>query len=180
MFEHYPAKRMELFIIVVLFTTCFSYTASRARMPLLDNVKAPLFAELDLSQVDEQLKEYIDEKVEIKINKTFHEKIEDMVNRKHAALRSELLEIYTDNITEIKATYDRTFSAIVQQIKSQFLEQENNLKREHEEAKAAYANIENQLKQMFDELYRNITEELENKKNATSTVKTKPVSGMNS
>ena len=180
MFQNYSAKRMELFIIVVLFTTCFSYTVSKARMPLLDHIRAPLFAELDISQVNEQLKEYIDENVDIKINETFHEKIEDMVNKKHTALKSELMEIYTDNITEIKATYDRTFSAIVQQIKSQFSELEHNLKREHEEAKAVYANIENQQKQKFDELYRNITKELEDKISATATVKPKFVSGMNS
>ena len=180
MFQHYPAKRMELFIIVVLFTTCFSYTVSKARIPLLDNIRAPLFAELDMSQVDEHLKEYIDDNVEIKINEKFNEKIEDMVNKKHTALKSELLEIYTHNITEIKATYDRTFSAIVQQIKSQFPELEHNLKREHEDAKAVYANIDNQQKQKFVELYRNIMKELENRINATATVKTKPVSGMNS
>jgi hypothetical protein len=103
-----------------------------------------------------------------------------MVNKKHTALKSELMEIYTDNITEIKATYDWTFSAIVQQIKSQFSELEHNLKREHEEAKAVYVNIENQQKQKSDELYRNITKELEDKISVTTTVKPKPVSGMNS
>jgi len=156
---------MELFIIVGLFTTCFSHPVSKARMPLLDNMRAPLFAELDISNVNEQLRDYIDDNVEIQVNDTFHEKIEDMINKKH---------------TEIKATYDRTLSALVQEIKSQFSELELNLKREHEDAKAAYANIENQQKQKFDELYRNITKELKNKINATATVKTKPVSGMNS
>jgi len=158
MFQHYPAKRMELFIIVGLFTTCFSHPVSKARMPLLDNMRAPLFAELDISNVNEQLRDYIDDNVEIQVNDTFHEKIEDMINKKH---------------TEIKATYDRTLSALVQEIKSQFSELELNLKREYED-------IENQQKQKFDELYQHITNEQEDTISTTATVKTKPVSGMNS
>ena len=152
------SKRMELFIIVGLVTTCFSHPISKARMPLLGNLRAPLFAELDTSQVNEQLKEYIDDNVEIQINDTLHEKIEDMINKKD---------------TEIKATYDGTLSALVQEIKSQFSELELNLKRKYED-------IENQQKQKFDELYRNITNEQEDTIGTTVTVTTKPVSGMNS
>ena len=149
---------MELFIIVGFFTTCFSHPVSNARMPLLRGMRTPLFAELDISNLNEQLKEYIDDNVEIQVNDTFHEKIEDMVNKKD---------------TEIKATYDRTLSALVQEVKSQFSELELNLKREYED-------IKNQQKQKFDELYRNITNEQEDTISTTATVKTKPVSGMNS
>jgi hypothetical protein len=72
-------------------------------MPLLRGMRTPLFAELDISNLNEQLKEYIDDNVEIQVNDTFHEKFEDMVNKKD---------------TEIKATYDRTLSALVQEVKS--------------------------------------------------------------
>lgn len=147
---------MDTYVIVGLFATCFSHPVSKARLPLLSNIQAPLFAELDLSNANEQLKEYIDENVEIQVNETLHEKIENIINKKQA---------------EIKATDDRKLSALVQEIKSKFSELELNLKREYEDK-------ENQQKQKFDELYRNITNEQEDTIATTATVKTK-VSGMN-
>ena len=42
---------MEYLILIVLFSTSFSKSVSKTRMNLLNYLKAPLFAELDVSNV---------------------------------------------------------------------------------------------------------------------------------
>lgn len=77
---------------------CSSKGCLEVRMPLLsENLKAPLTAEIDVSSINRQLKEYIDDN----INFTFNHNIEKISN-----LRTVMLNQYEKSINETKSIYD--------------------------------------------------------------------------
>ncbi|XP_071136944.1 uncharacterized protein [Mytilus edulis] len=72
------------------------------RMPLLDNMKAPLVAELDVSEVNRELKQYI----EISINSTYNENIEEMIVKNLGVLKSMMLKEYSNEKKSTKHMFD--------------------------------------------------------------------------
>ena len=71
--------RMEYLILIVLFSTSFSKSVSKTRMNLLNDLKAPPFAELDVSNVQS----YIDTKIDTRldhINDTLDDKIDALID----------------------------------------------------------------------------------------------------
>ncbi|XP_076078530.1 perlucin-like protein [Mytilus galloprovincialis] len=70
---------------------CSDSGCRSVKMPLVsDNLKAPLLAELDVSMINQQLKEYIDDS----INVTFIDRFHDVVEEKQESLKSKVSEIY--------------------------------------------------------------------------------------
>lgn len=70
---------------------CSDSGCRSVKMPLVsDNLKAPLSAELDVSMINQQLKEYIDDA----INVTFIDRFHDVVEEKQESLKSKVSEIY--------------------------------------------------------------------------------------
>lgn len=69
---------------------CSNSGCRLVKMPLVsNNLKAPLLAELDVSMVNQQLKEYIDDA----INVTFIDKIKDVVEEKQESLKLTVSQI---------------------------------------------------------------------------------------
>ncbi|CAG2194305.1 unnamed protein product [Mytilus edulis] len=87
-------------------------------MPLVSNeLKAPLVADLDVSALNAELKDYIDDN----IFSTFTEKIEDIVNKKLLGLKKGMLNEYSSKLeksqtrcdqklAELYSVYDNRFS----------------------------------------------------------------------
>ncbi|XP_063426149.1 angiopoietin-related protein 7-like [Mytilus trossulus] len=76
-------------------------------MPLVSNeLKAPLVADLDVSALNAQLKDYIDDN----IFSTFNEKMEDMVNKKLLELKDSMLHEYSSKLEKSHTRYDRKLS----------------------------------------------------------------------
>ncbi|CAG2185630.1 unnamed protein product [Mytilus edulis] len=70
---------------------CSDSGCRSVKMPLVsDNLKAPLLAELDVSMINQQLKEYIDDA----INVTFIERFHDIVEEKQESLKSTVSDIH--------------------------------------------------------------------------------------
>ncbi|XP_052088216.1 CD209 antigen-like protein C [Mytilus californianus] len=90
--------RTVYIILIVLLTMgernlakpCVNSGCRSVKMPLVsDNLKAPLIAELDVSMVNQQLKEYIDDA----INVTYIDKFNDVVEEKQESLKSTVSQI---------------------------------------------------------------------------------------
>ena len=123
---------MEYLILIVLFSTSFSKSVSKTRMNLLDDLRAPLFAELDVSNVQN----YIDTKIDTRldhINDTLDDKIEALIDNK----------MTVDNLDKIKLENDERVSGFISDLKS-LEEIVNKLKNEN-----------NQLKEDFKEWKKN-------------------------
>jgi len=123
---------MQYLILIVLFSTSFSKSVSKTRMNLLNDLKAPLFAELDVSNVQN----YIDTKIDTRldhINDTLDDKIEALIDNK----------MTVDNLDKIKLENDERVSGFISDLKS-LEEIVKNLKNEN-----------NQLKEDFKEWKKN-------------------------
>jgi len=123
---------MEYLILIVLFSTTFSKSVSKTRMNLLDDLRAPLFAELDVSNVQN----YIDTKIDTRldhINDTLDYKIEALIDNK----------MTVDNLDKTKLENDEKVSEFISDLKS-LEEIMKNLKNEN-----------NQLKEDFKEWKKN-------------------------
>ena len=95
-----------------------SSVSKTVRMPFVSNeLKAPIVADLDVSALNAQLKDYIDEN----IFSTFTEKIEDIVNKKLLGLKKGMLNEYSSKLeksqtrcdqklAELYSVYDNKFS----------------------------------------------------------------------
>lgn len=90
---------------VIVAKPCSSKGCLEVRMPLLsENLKAPLTAELDVSSINQQLKEYIDDN----INFTFNQNIEEVSN-----LRTVMLIQYEKCINATKSIYDEQMNHLI-------------------------------------------------------------------
>ena len=122
---------MEYFILIVLFSTSFSQSVSKTRINLLDDLKAPLFAELDFSNVQN----YIDAKIDTRldhINDTLDDRIESLV----------------DNLDKTKLENDERVSGIISDFKS--LEDiVKNLKNENKQLKKEFTKWQKNYKNRF-------------------------------
>lgn len=84
---------------------CSAKGCLEVRMPLLsENLKAPLTAELDVSSINRQLKEYTDDN----INYTFNHNIDEISN-----LRTVMLNQYDKSINEKKSIYDEQMNHLI-------------------------------------------------------------------
>lgn len=101
----------ERFTFLLLCLTCTMHMSDaksckgrscNVRMPLLDNMKAPLVAELDVSEVNKELKQFI----EISINSTYNEDIEEMIMKHLGLLKSMMLKEYSDEQNRTKHIFD--------------------------------------------------------------------------
>jgi hypothetical protein len=129
------ASTMEYLILIVLFSTSFSKSVSKTRMNLLNDLKAPLFVELDVSNVQN----YIDTKIDTRlhyINDNLDDKIEALIDNK----------ITVDNLDKTKLDNDERVSGFISDLKS-LEEIEKNLKN--------LKNENNQLKEDFKEWKKN-------------------------
>ena len=111
---------MQYLILIVLFSTSFSQSVSKTRINLLNDLKAPLFAEFDVSNVQN----YIDAKIDTRldhINDTLDDRIESLV----------------DNLDKTKLENDERVSGIISDFKS--LEDiVKNLKNENKQLKEEF------------------------------------------
>jgi hypothetical protein len=129
------ASTMEYLILIVLFSTSFSKSVSKTRMNLLNDLKAPLFVELDVSNVQN----YIDTKIDTRlhyINDNLDDKIEALIDNK----------ITVDNLDKTKLDNNERVSGFISDLKS-LEEIEKNLKN--------LKNENNQLKEDFMEWKNN-------------------------
>ena len=125
---------MEYFILIVLFSTSFSKSVLKTRMNLLNDLKAPLFAELDVSNVQN----YIDTKIDTRldhINDTLDDKINALIDSK----------MTVDNLDKTKLDNDERVSGFISDLKSL------------EEIVKNLTNENNQLKEDFTEWQKNGT-----------------------
>ena len=123
---------MEYFILIVLFSTSFSKSVLKTRMNLLNDLKAPLFAELDVSNVQN----YIDTKIDTRldhINDTLDDKINALIDSK----------MTVDNLDKTKLDNDERVSGFISDLKSL------------EEIVKNLTNENNQLKEDFTEWQKN-------------------------
>jgi hypothetical protein len=126
---------MEYLIQIVFFSTSFSKSVSKTRMNLLRDLKVPLFAELDVSNVQNYIATKIDTRLD-HINDTLDDKIE--------ALMDDTMTV--DNLDETKLENDERVSGFISDLKS-LEEIEKNLKN--------LKNENNQLKEDFMEWKNN-------------------------
>ena len=127
---------MEYFILIVLFSTSFSKSVSKTRINLLDQLKAPLFAELDVSNVQNYIDTQIDTRLD-HINETLDDKIEALIDNK----------MTVDNLDKTKLENDERVSGIISDLKS-LEEIVKNLKNENKQLKEDFTEW-----QKFGKLY---------------------------
>ncbi|XP_063404562.1 fucolectin-2-like [Mytilus trossulus] len=94
-------------------------------MPLLDNMKAPLVAELDVSEVNRELKQFI----EISINSTYNDDIEEMIIKHLGLLKSMMLKQYSHEQNRTKHMYDNQIVNMMDSFKAR----QDNLQKEVKE-----------------------------------------------
>ena len=114
---------MEYFILIVLFSTSFSKSVSKTRNNFLDQLKAPLFAEFDVSNVQNYIDTQIDTRLD-HINETLDDKIEALIDNK----------MTVDNLDKTKLENDERVSGIISDLKS-LEEIVKNLKNENKQLK---------------------------------------------
>ena len=117
---------MEYLILIVLFSTSFSKSVSKTRINLLDQLKAPLFAELDVSNVQNYIDTQIDTRLD-HINETLDDKIEALIDNK----------MTVDNLDKTKLENDERVSGIISDLKS-LEEIVKNLKNENKQLKEEF------------------------------------------
>ncbi|CAC5391452.1 unnamed protein product [Mytilus coruscus] len=92
-------------------------------MPLVSNeLKAPLVADLDVSALNAQLKDYIDDN----IVSTFTEKMEDIVNKKLLELKDSMLHEYSSKLEKSNTRYDRKLSEMHSEYDNRFSDLSEN------------------------------------------------------
>ena len=101
---------MEYFILIVLFSTSFSKSVSKTRNNFLDQLKAPLFAEFDVSNVQNYIDTQIDTRLD-HINDTLDDKIEALIDNKMTVDCS-------NNLDKAKRENDERMSGIISDFKS--------------------------------------------------------------
>ncbi|CAC5365464.1 unnamed protein product [Mytilus coruscus] len=147
-------------IVALLFTIqhmivakpCSSKDCSEVRMPLLsEKLKAPLTTELDVSSINQQLKEYIDDN----INYTFNHNIEEISN-----LRTMMLNQYERNLNETKNMYDEQMHHLITGI----VQKQDGLNLDIQNYSLRLNNTKYMLEKDIQSLFDNVDLKLENLK----------------
>lgn len=157
---------MEYLIVILSVSTVLCESSSKARVPLVDAVHAPLVAELDITGVKNELKEYIDVQVEKQVNQTSDGKIKTVVNEKVSELKSEMTEDFLNCLNQTEHACDVQVDALLRRFTVQNKLIEYFLKNKNKELKHNIKNIEDwkrplikdsELKSYFEELKSNLT-----------------------
>lgn len=155
---------MEKLIIALLcVSTCpFSAASLKARMPLLaNNLRSNLYAELDVSDVNKQLKEYIDSNVENEVNDSCQAKIEQFVNNKISELKVEILNDFSNKMNQTKARYGYELYSVVQHVKSELTRLSNDSKKEIDELKQNFIKEKAEWRENFEKETKELRTELD-------------------
>ncbi|XP_052089038.1 uncharacterized protein LOC127725792 isoform X2 [Mytilus californianus] len=130
------------------------------RMPLMDDMKAPLVAELDVSEVNRELKQFI----EISINSTFNENIEEMIVNNLGVLKSLMLKEYSDEKNRTKHMYDTkivnmidSFKARQDYLETELKEYSSNLSISGEHFEQKLIDLVRDVEGKFDAMFLNMT-----------------------
>lgn len=118
---------------------------------LSEKLKAPLTAELDVSSINQQLKEYIDDN----INFTFNHNIEKNLN-----LRTVMLNQYERNFNETKSIYDEQMHHLITVI----IQKQDGLNLDLQNYSLRLKNTKFLLEKEFQKLFDNVDLKLENLK----------------
>lgn len=148
---------MEIFIIVLLCASTLSAASLKARMPLREkNLRSHLVAELDISDINKQIKEYIDSNVENHVNDTLQAQIDPIVNNKISELKAEMLKDFAKSMDETKDKYGNELKKVMQKIESGLLQVEDDAKKYFNDFKqsmiAIKGDVVKETKQKLEEL----------------------------
>ena len=119
---HTQLSFTTLFVIVpILYTviadSCNNSSCDSVKMPLLsNNLKAPLFADFDVSALNEQLKDYIDQN----IISTFTKQVEDIVSKKQSDIGTHMLKEYMSKLEQSDVLHGETFSRMFNEFEQRF------------------------------------------------------------
>ncbi|XP_052089039.1 uncharacterized protein LOC127725793 [Mytilus californianus] len=165
------------------FLVCFTFTihvfdaksckgrSCAVRMPLIDNMKAPLVAELDVSEVNRELKQYI----EISINSTYNENIEEMIIKNLGVLKSMMLKEYSDEKNRTKHMYDIQIVNMIDSLQArhdylqtELKEYSSNLSISAEHFEQKLIDLVRDVEGKFDAMFLNMTSHYKQKINILS------------
>ncbi|XP_063443145.1 angiopoietin-related protein 7-like [Mytilus trossulus] len=119
---HTQLSFTTLFVIVsILYTviadSCNNSSCDSVKMPLLSNsLKAPLFADFDVSALNEQLKDYIDQNI-ISI---FTKKVEGIVSKTQSDMKTHMLKEYSSKLGQSDVLHGKTFSRMFNEFEQRF------------------------------------------------------------
>lgn len=141
------------------------------RMPLLNIMKAPLVAELDVSEVNRELKEFI----EISINSTYNENIEEMIIKNLGVLKSMMFKKYSDEHNRSKHMYDIQIVIMMDSLKArqdhlqtQLKEYSSNLSISAEYFDQKLIDLVRDIEGKFDSMFLNMTSHYKQQVNTLS------------
>lgn len=141
------------------------------RMPLLNIMKAPLVAELDVSEVNRELKEFI----EISINSTYNENIEEMIIKNLGVLKSMMFKEYSDEHNRSKHMYDIQIVNMMDSLKArqdhlqtQLKEYSSNLSISAEYFDQKLIDLVRDIEGKFDSMFLNMTSHYKQQVNTLS------------
>ncbi|XP_063418639.1 angiopoietin-related protein 7-like isoform X2 [Mytilus trossulus] len=125
-----PSLLFVMFIFVVFTTPLilaakpYNNSVSKSvRMPLVSNaLQAPLVADLDVSALNAQLKDYIDDN----IVSTFTDKMEDIVHKTLLELKDSMLHEYSSKLIKSHTKYERELSGMHSEYDIRFLDLSEN------------------------------------------------------
>ncbi|CAC5364780.1 unnamed protein product [Mytilus coruscus] len=126
--DHTPAFVMLVLVVLkspatIFAKSCNSSVCDTVKMPLIsNNLKAPLVADLDVSALNAQLKDYIDDN----IVSTFTEKIEEVVDKKLLELKSSMLNEYSSKLEKSNIRYDQNLSEMHSEYDNRFFNLSEN------------------------------------------------------
>ncbi|XP_071148437.1 uncharacterized protein [Mytilus edulis] len=158
--------------VLVARTPCTTKDCLEVRMPLLsNNLKAPLIADLDVSSMNKQLKEYIDDS----INYTFSHKIEDVVDSKQDLLHTSMLSHYERNLNETKTIYNKQMHDVITgieqkqdglnlQIQNYSLQLDNSKYMFEKGVQSSLKNVDQQLANLKLAMFSEYVRDLQNTK----------------
>ncbi|XP_052106734.1 angiopoietin-related protein 2-like isoform X2 [Mytilus californianus] len=149
--------------------SCNSSECETVKMPLIsNNSKTPLVADLDVSALHAQPKDYIDDN----IVSTFTEKIENAVNKKLLKLKDSMLKEYSSKLEKSHTRYDQKLSEMHTAYENSFLNLSENHSENVQEWKSTMMQSMNEQIGYFQKskiVYENqVSEILRNYRNQTS------------
>ncbi|CAC5411440.1 Fibrinogen-like protein 1,Fibrinogen-like protein A,Tenascin,Ryncolin-2,Ryncolin-4,Tenascin-X,Techylectin-5B, Microfibril-associated glycoprotein 4,Fibrinogen alpha chain,Angiopoietin-related protein 1,Ficolin-2,Ryncolin-1,Tenascin-R,Ryncolin-3,Ficolin-1,Fibroleukin [Mytilus coruscus] len=155
--DHTPAFVMLVLVVLkspatIFAKSCNSSVCDTVKMPLIsNNLKAPLVADLDVSALNAQLKDYIDDN----IVSTFTEKIEEVVDKKLLELKSknqsENVTKFMENVQEWQNTMMQTMNEQSGYLQKSKIEYENQVSE-------ILRNYRDQTSQISKEAITNLTD----------------------
>ncbi|XP_063442542.1 fibrinogen C domain-containing protein 1-B-like [Mytilus trossulus] len=120
---HTQLSFTTLFVIVsILYTviadSCNNSSCDSVKMPLLsNNLKAPLFADFDVSALNEQLKDYIDQN----IFSIFTKQVEGIVSKTQSDMKTHMLKEYSSKLEKSETKHGETLSRMLNEFEQRFV-----------------------------------------------------------